>query len=297
VRICVIFNPAARGDKARQFRRHLAEMAAHSTLKQTEAPNEAQRLATEAVGDGFDIIVAAGGDGTINEVLNGIADAPGGLERVRLGVLPLGTVNVFARELAIPLKFDPAWRIIQQGRERWIDLPVATGLWEGKPRRRCFAQLGGAGLDARAIECVHWPLKKKVGPLAYVMAGLRALRIPPTRITVSAGDNSASGDLVLLGNGALYGGPFRIFPGASLTDGLLDVCVFPRASWWTLAQCGPSLLVRGELPPGAVHRFQADTVTLTGMSQTPFELDGEWMGHLPVTVTVQRSALRVIAPA
>ncbi len=110
--ICVIFNPAARGDKARRFRRQLDDNGAQCTLKATTAPGDARRLATDAVVEGFDLIVAAGGDGTVNEVLNGIGDAPDGFIRARLGVLPLGTVNVFARELKIPLKVDRAWKIV-----------------------------------------------------------------------------------------------------------------------------------------------------------------------------------------
>jgi len=172
VRTCVIFNPAARGSKARHFRHHLGEMAGQSAFKATTAPGDARRLAAEAVADGFELVVAAGGDGTVNEVLNGIGDAPDGFDRARFGVLPLGTVNVFARELKIPLKLERAWEILRRGRETRIDLPRAEFSTDGKNVRRYFAQLAGAGFDARAIELVNWPLKKKIGPLAYVVAGL-----------------------------------------------------------------------------------------------------------------------------
>ena len=116
MRACVIFNPTARGEKANRFRRQLDGIATEAKLRLTADAGEARRLAAEAVGEGFDVIVAAGGDGTLNEVLNGIADAPGGLERACLGVLPLGTVNVFAREVAIPAKFDQAWAVIRRCR-------------------------------------------------------------------------------------------------------------------------------------------------------------------------------------
>ena len=105
MRTCVIFNPTARGGKARRFRRHLDAIGKEATLKLTAAAGDARRLATEAVGEGFEIVVAAGGDGTLNEVLNGIGDAPDGFVRARLGVLPLGTVNVYAREYAL----SPNW--------------------------------------------------------------------------------------------------------------------------------------------------------------------------------------------
>jgi len=108
-----------------RFRRHLDEVGTQSTLKLTSGPRDARRLAAEAIGEGFETIVAAGGDGTVNEVLNGLGDVSDGFERARLGVLPLGTVNVFARELAIPSKLERAWSIIQQGSETRIDLPKA----------------------------------------------------------------------------------------------------------------------------------------------------------------------------
>jgi YegS/Rv2252/BmrU family lipid kinase len=297
VRACVIFNPTARGEKANRLRRHLGTIGAQCALKLTTAPGDARRLAAEAVAEGFDIIVAAGGDGTVNEVLNGIGDAPDGFERVRLGVLPLGTVNVFARELAIPSKLEAAWKTICAGRETRIDLPCVEHGANGSKQRRYFAQLAGAGLDARAIELVQWELKKKIGPLAYVLAGLEAMRGAPSEITAAGGGASATGGLVLIGNGRLYGGRFRIFPGADLRDGLLEVCVFPRADWLTLARCGPVLLLRGALPPNATRTFHAETITLASPAPAPLEVDGELIGNLPATFSVQRSRLRVIVPA
>ncbi|HKI69145.1 MAG TPA: diacylglycerol kinase family protein, partial [Verrucomicrobiae bacterium] len=218
MRTCVIFNPAAKGGKARCLRRHLDEIGAQSSLKLTSGPNDARRLAALAVSESFEIITAAGGDGTINEVLNGIGDAPEGFACARLAVIPLGTVNVFARELQIPLKVASAWQAIQQGHETRIDLPFAEFESDGLKQRRYFAQLAGAGLDARAIELVEWNLKKRVGPLAYVWAGLKALCEKPAKITVTAGQTTATGELVLIGNGRLYGGSFAIFPQADLRD-------------------------------------------------------------------------------
>jgi YegS/Rv2252/BmrU family lipid kinase len=296
VRTCVIFNPTARGDKARRFRRHLDDIGRESTLKQTSAIGDARRLAADAVREGFEIVVAAGGDGTLNEVLNGFGDVPDGFDRARLGVLPLGTVNVFARELAIPAKLDAAWAAIRQGRETRIDLPGVEYQANGTPQRRCFAQLAGAGLDARAIELVQWQLKKKIGPLAYVVAGLKAVAGAQSKITAAGGSRSATGELVLIGNGRLYGGQYRVFPQADLRDGLLDVCVFPRVNWLTLLRCGPTLLLRGTLPPSVPQVFQAESLTLSSPSHTPLEADGELIGHLPAAFSLQRSRLRVIVP-
>jgi diacylglycerol kinase family enzyme len=132
--------------------------------------------------------------------------------------------------------------------------------------------------------------------LAYVVAGLQALLSVQSRITATGGGHSAMGELVLIGNGRLYGGQFRLFPKADMRDGLLDVCVFPRVTWLTLARCGPSLLLRGRLPISAAEVFQAESFTLASPSPTPFELDGELIGHLPAVFSVERSRLRVIVP-
>ena len=164
VRTCVIFNPAARGDKARHFRQHLDEIASQGALKATTVPGDARRLATEAVADGFELIVAAGGDGTVNEVLNGIGDAADGFARARLGVLPLGTVNVFAREIGLPLRIERAWETLQRGREARLDLPCVEFSANGVRRRQYFVQLAGAGLDARAIRTGDLAAQEEIRP-------------------------------------------------------------------------------------------------------------------------------------
>jgi YegS/Rv2252/BmrU family lipid kinase len=294
VPICVIFNPAARGEKANRFRRQLDAIAAHCALKATAAPGDAWRLAAEAVADGFDLIVAAGGDGTVNEVLNGIGSAPNGFDRARLGVLPLGTVNVFARELKIPLQVERAWEVVQRGREMKIGLPYVEFSANGVRQKRCFVQLAGAGLDARAIELLDWQHKKKIGPLAYIIAGLKALREKKPTITVRADGQNFSGELVLIGNGRFYGGSFQIFPKADLRDGLLNVCIFPQAHWLTMVRCLPGFLARQKLPEKIVRRFRAASFELSGDSPAAFELDGEWAGNLPATFSIERERLRIV---
>jgi YegS/Rv2252/BmrU family lipid kinase len=292
----VIFNPAARGEKARRFRRQLDAIGALCAFKATAAPGDARRLAAEAVRDGYDLIAAAGGDGTINEVLNGIGDAPDGFARAWLGVLPLGTMNVFARELKIPLRIGRAWEVLQRGNEIKIDLPRAEFSADGVLQKRYFCQLAGAGLDARAIELVDWQHKKQVGKLAYVIAGLKALREKKPQITVRANGQSATGELVLVGNGRFYGGSFAILPLADLCDGRLDICVLPRANWWTLLRSAPGLLLRGKLPASVAQHLSAETFELTSETAAAFELDGEWVGKLPATFSIEREKLRVVVP-
>jgi len=296
VRICVIFNPAARGNKARRFRRHLDEMAQQSVFKATTAPGDARRFAATAVADGFDVIVAAGGDGTVNEVLNGIGEVPDGFRRTRLGVLPLGTVNVFALELKIPLRLEAAWAVLRRGCETTIDLGRVSYQEKGEPRQRYFMQLAGAGLDARAVELVSWKLKTNAGPLAYVVAGLQALAEKQPRLMVTADGRKIAGQLALIGNGKFYGGRFHVFPAAQLDDGWLDARVVPDVSLPGLFRLAPSLLLRRLLSEQQVPALRARTLEISSATPAAFELDGEWVGHLPATFSVVPKQLRVVVP-
>lgn len=298
MRPCVIFNPAARGEKARHFREQLTALAGRAEFRPTRAAGDGRTLAAEAVREGFSTIVAAGGDGTLNEVLNGIHDADG-LAGVRLGVLPLGTINVFAREFRIPSKFKAAWQIIEEGNERVIDLPMATFAQAGSPpQTRVFGQLAGAGLDSRAIELVNWEQKKRFGPLAYVIAGCKALAEPKARIRVVAGTQQADGELILIGNGRYYGGSLELFPGADPSDGLLNVTVFPKANWRTLVGAGWGWLTSKIHAGAGCVTLQAKQVVLSSDSTVavPMELDGDNVGILPATFDVRPRVLRVLVP-
>lgn len=295
MRACIIFNPTARGNKARHFRAHLDEFAPGLALKPTQAPGDGRRLAAETVREGFDTIVAAGGDGTLNEVLNGIGDVPDGFACARLAVLPLGTVNVFARELGLPLRLREAWQTIRQGSERKIDVAFAEFTApDGARQRRYFVQMAGAGLDALAISLVDWELKKRMAQFAYVLAGFKALRSPQARITVEADDQCVTGELVLVGNGRFYGGSLPVFPQARLDDGLLDVCVFPKVSLSLVARYAVGFVTGRPLVPRAVQMLRVPRVKISSEATVLFEVEGDLCGALPVELGVRPGALRVV---
>ncbi len=294
--IAVIFNPTARGERARCFREHLTDLGSDVRCLPTTAAGEGAALAAEAIKQGVETVVAAGGDGTVNEVLNGLTQASGGLVRARLGVLPLGTVNVFAKELGIPVGMAAAWRVIRDGRERVVDLPVAEFATPTGPARRHFAQLAGAGLDARAISLVNWEHKKRFGPLAYVIAGARALRTRTAPVRVAADGWTAEGGLALFGNGRFYGGRLAFFPTARLDDGLLHVTVFPRVNWFVITRTFARLLASRLAGSRDVVLRQGAGFQLTSAEPMPLELEGDVVGTLPARLAVQPQALRVLAP-
>ena len=300
---CVIFNPAAKGQKAERLRARLDIVMRYAVLRKTAAAGDARRFAAEAIGEGCHTVIAAGGDGTIHEVINGIGDA-NAFDRVRLGVLPLGTINVFAREMEIPSDPDKAWSLIVRGRYTRIDLGWAEFSENGAPQRRYFMQLGGVGLDARAIQLVDMQHKKRIGPMAYVLAGLKALLERQPRLTVTANKKSVTGELALFGNGKLYGGRMAIFPQARLRDGMLDVCVFSRASLVSVLGDALFAAVVGRLPGDGEQRLHVAEFAVTAEqvngnarpTNVGFELDGEWVGRLPAKFGVEREKLRVIVP-
>jgi diacylglycerol kinase (ATP) len=292
--ICVIFNPAAQGSRAQSWRNALSARTAECSLRPTTGPGHARLLARTATDQDFHIVVAAGGDGTVNEVLNGIGDAPDGFRRIALGILPLGTANVIAHELGLPADLTAAWNVIRQGREQTFDLPYVDA--GSPPTRRYFLQLAGAGWDAAAVRAVSWRLKQKLGAGAYVLAALRVLQQPRPiiRVRALADGKTWTGEQILIGNGRYYGGRWAVFPQASMHDGQLDVCVYPRIRPWTPLSLGVGLATgRLQTAAGAL-RFQAAQLELDSDQNVDLQVDGEWIGPLPARFGLSPQPLRMI---
>ena len=296
MRICVIFNPTAKGDKARNFRKQLGEFAGETELRATTHAGAAREMAKAAAEEGFETVVAAGGDGTLNEVVNGIADAENGLEHCLFGVIPLGTINVFALELGIPFGLKQAWDLIRRARERRIDLPQATFRVSDKTVARKFLQLAGAGWDARAIELVSWTLKKRIGRFAYVWAGLSALKEAKSKVVARAGNEVFKGDFALIGNGKFYAGKYPFLHKADMADGLLDLTMFPNFHLRSLPGNLTNFVLGKYFRAGTQAYLQAREIELTSETVTPLQLDGDLVGHLPAKISLLPKALRVIVP-
>ncbi|HKQ37968.1 MAG TPA: diacylglycerol kinase family protein [Verrucomicrobiae bacterium] len=294
MKTCIIFNPTARGDKARRFQKHLDGLAARVTFKPTLSAGGARPLAAEAAREGFETIVAAGGDGTVNEVLNGIGDVPDAFSRVRLAVLPLGTVNVFAYELGIPSNLSAACKVLESKRERLVDLPQIDFLQTGA--RRLFTQMAGFGWDARAVQLVDWPLKKKIGRFAYVWAALKAATERMPQITVSDGTSSVTGPFVIVGNGRFYAGRWSLCPEAAWDDGLLEVTVFPRTTWGALLRSGAAVIVNRLRSLGGVQLLRAPVLEFTSPDPAPIQADGEYVGTTPARCSLRPRTLRIVVP-
>ena len=260
----VILNPAARSDKASRLRERIAALSGGASMRLTSEAGDARDIAAEAVREGFEVVIAAGGDGTLNEVVNGI-----GGSTVRLGILPVGTMNVFATELGIPQgNLERAWSIIEQGNVVEVDLPKANDTH--------FIQLAGVGLDAEVVRKTTADSKKALGPLSYLLTLVQVAAHKPSRVMLEAeGGRISEGSFALIGNGRLYGGPFPVFKRASLFDGLLDVLVFQNQSHWDVVRYFQAIAfgTHPQLPD--VEYFQTSTLRVTSSGDVPVELDGE----------------------
>ena len=249
----------------------------------TTAPGHAADLAQQAVEEGFERIVAGGGDGTVNEVVSGMVRSSSA-SRVILGVLPLGTMNVFALEMGIPRDLETAWHIARYGGVRTNDLPMANG--------RPFLQLAGIGYDGDIVAAVTSPAKARWGAMAYLMAAMRVGSRPLPRFEVELeGEGVREAEWVLVGNGRFYGGPIPVFRGAAVDDGLLDVVVVKRVTPFVSAAAVAGVMAgRLDAVPG-VECFRGRRVAVRG--PVAAEIDGEYVGHGDMTLDVGRQTLRV----
>jgi len=306
VRLAAILNPKAGGwarlqdaqdrqDPAAAVARWLAPEAPESVwTRETRAPGDGARLACEALAQGYETLVAVGGDGTINAIVQGVQSAQAA-DQVRLGLLPMGTANVLARVLEVPLE-DPqaAARIIRAGQERRIDL--------GRMGERWFVLVAGIGFDGAVTQAVNLGLKERIGEWAYVLAAARAaLSFPRCRVTLTldgATPQEFDAYLVLVANGGRYAGQFLLSPEVSPSDGLLDVFVCLHRRPLARAVAADALaLTRGHLDraPG-VRRFRARHIVLETDCPLPVELDGDAAGQTPAIIEVVPNVLRVLVP-
>jgi len=281
----VILNPAARGDRAGHWRSRVEKVARGARLHATSRIGEAELLARKAAREGFKRIVAAGGDGTINEVVNGLAGTT-----AALGLLPIGTVNVFATELGLPAgDLKQCWQIICDGRTRTIDLPSANG--------KHFVQLAGIGLDAQAVKETSVAFKRSFGPLSYLVSAAQiASRPPPHLVIESKGGTTIEGSFVLIGNGRLYGGPFPFFKRAQIDDGLLDVVVFKRIGYLDIIRYLQDVIFSSSISMPDLEYFQTKRLRVSSQEEVPVEVDGELIGNCPVEFRMRERSLQVLAP-
>jgi diacylglycerol kinase (ATP) len=289
---CIILNPAA--GKACDLEDVVARLSRvpNGEIRISNKPGSAARFASAALRKGFDLVVAAGGDGTLNEVVNGIGE---NLGDARLGLIPLGTGNDFARTIGVPDDLEAAIDLIVIGETREVDLVRVTS-----DEVRYFVNVSAGGFSGLVDEKLTPEMKKTWGPLAYLRGAAAALPELRAYRTTLALDNSESLTLdlynVVVANGRYVAGGTLIAPEASIDDGLLDIVLIPQRSAPELALLAAQVALGTHLRSDAIVFRRAAQLTVNSKPGMWFNVDGELVGNEPARFEILPRALRFIAP-
>ncbi|OGN97223.1 MAG: hypothetical protein A2Z77_06565 [Chloroflexi bacterium RBG_13_51_36] len=288
------------------------------TLRETSRPSEATELARHAVDTGARVVIAAGGDGTINEAANGLVNTD-----AALGVLPMGTTNSWALQMGIPA-LNPllpgtqaakmiaaleervarplpanyyrrvlldATRVFVEGRTVAVDMGELSG--------RYFLMWAGIGFDAAIAQSVPLKEKKALGSWAYVLPAIEsASRFYGTDACLNLDGKLAKVNtpFIVVSNIQLYGGMIAIGAKACMNDGKLDVCVFKGGGFITFVQQAMKVLTHKHLEDPKVEYYQCREITIESARSLPVHVDGEPFTRTPVAIHTVPSALKVIVP-
>jgi diacylglycerol kinase (ATP) len=288
----VILNPSAGSvrevDDLVKKIQQLPEAEVHMTTK----AGSAARLARAALRNGSKMIVAAGGDGTLNEVINGIQENAGA---ACLGLIPLGTGNDFARTIGLPTEVEAALEVLRAGHTRNIDLVRVTS-----DEVRYFLNVSAGGFSGLVNEKLTAEMKKTWGPLAYLRGAAAALSDLRAYRTTLAFDNTESLMLelynVVVANGRYVAGGTLIAPGASIDDGMLDIVLIQKRSVPELALLAAQVAVGAHLSSDAVVFRRAAKLTVNSKPGMWFNVDGELVGNEPARFEILPRALRFVVP-
>jgi YegS/Rv2252/BmrU family lipid kinase len=322
----IIANPTAGVGAGKSSRQRLLEAAKHDLEKHghhvevlLEAdPSKVSDLAEQAARSGCPNVVAAGGDGTVNAVMNGLMRTAEGnppvVKNVTLGVLPLGTGNVFAFNLNIGRTWREACKVLRANNVRVIDVGLAQAIGakskkltsttstvgHSSPVTRHFLLMAGIGFDAKVIEETSLRLKYVLRDFAYALKSLQnAVLHQGTQVTLKFPNGKIFADeawLVIVGNAASYAWDIKVTGHARLDDGLIDVCLLPYENKLFSVQQAMMMLMGQHVERGTAHYWKVRSVRIESKPPVPIQLDGDEWSYSPVEISVLPGALRVLAP-
>lgn len=296
-RLRVIFNPTAGGAKGRRLHQTLdalKDLGCTLDLQETRQRGDAERLAAIPSTDSADMLVVAGGDGTVNEAINGLLSLRP-QDQMPMGIIPLGTANVLALDMGITLTPRGIAETLARGVAKPVHLAAVPG--SGNSADRYFLLMGGAGFDAHVVENVRLGLKRHTGKLAYVVETLwQALRYPFPTVCGSVDGRFFEAATAVVCNGRLYGGPFVAAPDAHLTERTLFLILLKRK--------GLANVLRYAVGLGRQKLDKMPDVEIIPFSELsfdspvggPLQADGDVFAHLPVRVEACSRQIALVWP-
>jgi YegS/Rv2252/BmrU family lipid kinase len=258
-------------------------------LKLTGGPGDAAAIAAGAARNGTADVIVAGGDGTINEAIQGLAGTA-----ARLAIIPRGTANVLARELGLPLDDEQAIAVVARGKSRKIYLGLAID--EATNETRHFVLMAGIGLDASVVKRVQPSLKKRIGKAAFWLSGLSHLADwNPRPFSLEIDDQTYTATFAAIGNGAKYGGDLAITPGARLDQREFEICIIETTSRLRYLHLLSHAMRKG-MPRDKPEVTFVNAVSVKARGDAQVQVDGELIGQLPMRFEIAPHSLEVIVP-
>ncbi len=280
---------ASRRRPIQELAAQLESLGVKVELQLTTGPGNATEIAARAARNGTSDVIVAGGDGTINEAIQGLAGT-----NARLAIIPRGTANVLARELGLPLDDEQALKVVAQGKSRQIYLGLAID--ETRNERRHFVLMAGIGLDASVVGRVQPKLKKRIGKGAFWVSGLSHLATwNPRPFILEINGHKYTSTFAAIGKAAKYGGDLAVTPGARLDQPEFEVCIIDTRSRLRYLHL-LSHAMRSGMPRNAPEVQFVNAVTVRAHGDAHVQIDGELIGHLPMRFEIAPHSLEVIIP-
>lgn len=286
-RALIIFNPTAGSRQRRRLEETMALLRSGGcipTLIETKESGDAERAARSIAPGAFDVVIAAGGDGTVNEIANGLAklDSP-----PPIGLIPLGTANVLAAEVGLATTARAAAQAILSGKRRLIRLGLANG--------RHFVLMASVGLDAQVVEGLDLAFKRRMGRLAYVWDSLvRAVRYDFPPLSILADGRKFEARMAVVCKGRCYGGPFVAAPDARLDAPLFYLVLMERGGLISVFRYGLALALGRIGHLADVRVMPARHVVISGTQGAPVQADGDVVARLPVEIGLAPRTLEFV---
>lgn len=290
MKTCVILNPGAGSAENTEALLAKLQRIGSCEIQTTAQSGDAQKFARRAVTDGCELILSAGGDGTLNEIVNGIAEQN---SQCRVGIVPLGTGNDFARSIGVTATVDEALEIIARGHTKAIDLVRVTS-----DKVRYFANVSAGGFSGVVDEKLTSEIKKTWGPLAYLRgaaAALPELRAYKTTIVFDDAETMAINLYnVIIANGRYVAGGIPVAPEAIINDGIVDVFLIPERPKAELTVLVAQILLGKHIGKDAMIYRRAAKVAVHSKPGMWFNVDGELVGNEPALFEVMPGAMQFI---